>query len=179
MDSNSRWKGELNICVLDWSHMRFVYGFFACTKKDCQHRKGICSTSVESVSASDGFSSSSCTLNRRKPSDCWKSKLICSNSSAVPHSPAAWQKSLHWVLSTAQFSLLLCVFIHKLERERRRCIGRLCNFGRIEFRSQNRNCHGKTRINGNRWFYLSFFNSYFLRLAGVSAARSTLAFLET
>lgn len=38
-------------------------------------------------------------------------------------------------------------------------IGRLCNFGKIEFRSQNRNCHGKSKINGNRWFYLSFLQS--------------------
>lgn len=70
---------------------------------------------------------------------------------------------LLFLFSTSQISFLLCVFIHVVKRndDNGEYIGRLCNFGKIEFRSQNHNCHGKSKINGNRWFYLSFPTIFF------------------
>ena len=58
------------------------------------------------------------------------------------------------------FCFALCIYskmwnLDDDEQNEEEDIGRLCNFGKIEFRSHNRNCHGKSKINGNRWFYLS------------------------
>lgn len=114
--------GELNICVLDSeSHAVCLWIFSMQHKKRIVNiGKGICWASVESVSASGtGFSSSSCTLDRRKPSDCWKSKLICSNSSAGLRTRQQHGKNPFTEFYQPHcFSPLLCAVYSNTNRER-------------------------------------------------------------